>query len=536
MALEAVVWEAARARGTSHGKGRRMRRVLLLVMVLPGLLMVSGASLEDAAAVPPPGDIDNVEYLGNIPMSGLTSLNVTRYGNREVLFAVGRFGLKSFDLRDPERPELLDEIVSDELRLEGDTTGTFWQSESTNIDQRRKVAYLSRDPRAFGKPQDQGIAGIYIIDVRDPEDLRLRLFHEIPAGHTTTCINDCRYLWSGGPAPRADQPEEWVGRPIFVTDVRNPNRPYTFPDPVDIGRTDGVTDYSHDVQVDNTGVAWVSGRGGIRGYWTDGRHHDPLTGRVRNASAWDPIPYAGGGLENPYTLSGAVHNSERPIDTSRDARRNGAGTVDHERPFRPDADDGADLEASGYAPGELLYATDEAFSTCEASGKFYISSLEGSYDGAGWRSTPEDPFRLETVGVWSPYDKEGSNPNTNSCSAHYFKMKDGVVAGSWYGQGTRFLDVTDPTDPIQIAYYRPDGGSSFYPVWYEDLVYVGDSARGIDVIRPDLGAERASAMRAEVLAPPLSDAAAIADTAGFSPDPVYGWSCRLPTDVLTVGA
>ena len=57
-----------------------------------------------------------------------------------------------------------------------------------------------------------------------------------------------------------------------------------------------MTAYSHDVQVDDAGVAWVSGDGGTRGYWTDGRHYDPLERRYRDATPLKPIPYAGGGL------------------------------------------------------------------------------------------------------------------------------------------------------------------------------------------------------------------------------------------------
>ena len=38
------------------------------------------------------------------------------------------------------------------------------------------------------------------------------------------------------------------------------------------------------------------GDGGTRGYWTDGRHFDPVEGRWRHATALKPIPYGGGGL------------------------------------------------------------------------------------------------------------------------------------------------------------------------------------------------------------------------------------------------
>ena len=86
--------------------------------------------------------------------------------------------------------------------------------------------------------------------------------------------------------------------------------------PVDLFRRDGVTAYSHDVQVDDAGVAWVSGDGGTRGYWTDGHHYDPLERRNRKAHPLKPIPYAGGGLPAIVTNDpngGFEHNAERPI-------------------------------------------------------------------------------------------------------------------------------------------------------------------------------------------------------------------------------
>src|SRR5690606_27319726 len=193
------------------------------------------------------------------------------------------------------------------------------------------------------------------------------------------------------------------------------------------------------------GIAWVSGRGGVRGYWTRGLHWDPVQGRRRAATAWDPVPYAGGGVDKVggISINGAVHNSERPVDGRGVA--GGLGRLDPERGHVPNADDGAALDASGFEPGELLYIAHEKFdASCANTGRFYIASLEGSYDGEGWKSTPDNPFRLKTISSWSPYEQEGSNANTSSCSAHYFRMKDGIVTGSWYGQGTRFLDVRDP--------------------------------------------------------------------------------------------
>ncbi len=134
--------------------------------------------------------------------------------------------------------------------------------------------------------------------------------------------------------------------------------------------------------------------------------------------------YAGGGLPASVTgdeTGGFEHNAWRPI--WRDA---------------PDGD-------RRYRKGELLLATEEDFGpateACANRGQFTIASLEGSYDGEAWRSTPANPFRLQTVGTWNPAGKEGSrpvggpyHPLANFCSAHYFDVDGNTVTYAWYGE------------------------------------------------------------------------------------------------------
>lgn len=486
-----------------------MRRVLAVAVLVLGLV---GGVLPTASAqpAPPDGDFHNVDFVTNLPEAeGATALSFLTAGGTELLVAVGRFGLQTYDLSDPAAPVLLDHLDNDVLMIPGDSEGTFWQNEDMNVDDERDLVFLARDPRAFAGSTATGTAGLYVVDASDPADLELVTFHELPAGHTSTCIEGCRYLWTGGPAKADTMPEDWGGRPIWVTDLTDPADPYTFPDPIDTGRNDGRTDYSHDVQVDAHGVAWVSGAGGVRGYWTSGYHRDPVAGGVRRATPWDPVPYAGGGIEETAAPSRFMHNSVRPV--GRDIRKGGV--------------------PRGYRPGELLYATEERFANgCASDGAFVIASLKGSEGGQGWRSTPEDPFRLETVGTWSVADKEGSI-DSGDCSAHYFELSDGIAAYSWYAQGTRFLDVSDPTDPIQIAYYRPDGGRSWAPYFHGDYVYVADNSRGVDVIALDEGARRARHSRREVLAPRMTarQVALARDTrAQYRPDEVLGWACPVP--------
>lgn len=524
-----------------------------------------GTPLHDVAGVTYHGTVVHPDHGGPSPTpgtaldldGGTSSVNPVRYEVGDALVTAGSFGLRIYDIRDRFAPALIGELPRTELALPGDEefvgdnpVRNYHSSESMNIDKERKLAFLSRDPRAFSNsqavPKPQAPSGFYIIDIADPTAPEVLHFQDVGAGHTSTCVNDCEAIWSGGPSRAADDPEDWIARPIIVTDVSGVSRDAagnvtgletvrTYEQPVDTGRYRGITDYAHDVQVDQQGVAWVSGRGGVRGYWTEGTHVDPTTGTARVATASDPVPYIGGevaeydGLapDDPKRLAGAVHNSERPID----GQYGDSAWTDSERPRRPGANDGADL-ANGYAAGELLYVTDENFTApCADSGKFYIVSTDGADEGQAWRSAEqvaeEGGFAMEQVGVWSVADKEGTTNPTASCSAHYFNMQDGVVAGGWYGQGFRFLDVTDPTDPMQIAYFRMSGGSGWSTHWIGDVIYANDSALGLHILTLDDEAARAAEQRTELLAP-VQSAEQLAAEVELLADPVFGWSCALP--------
>ena len=48
-------------------------------------------------------------------------------------------------------------------------------------------------------------SGFYIISYANPRNMRqVGDFVELPAGHTASCIDDCEYIWTGGPARRDD--------------------------------------------------------------------------------------------------------------------------------------------------------------------------------------------------------------------------------------------------------------------------------------------------------------------------------------------
>lgn len=280
----------------------------------------------------------------------------------------------------------------------------------------------------------------------------------MPSGHTTECVNKCQFLWSGGPfhSGVGHQPRSWNGQPVWVTGVANPFAPYTYPRPVDTLRNDGVTDYVHSIDVGFRGIAWTSGAGGVHGFYTTGRRYDRSSGRTRLATAYDPIPYAGGKvIQQPEGF-----------------------TFDHNAYQIPQA-------VGGFKAGGLLLVTDEDFSnTCAQQGRLLVVSLAGSY-GANWLKQNPDP-RLRVIGQYGPVGQPGQQ-RTTACSAHWFNPLPGVGDGTiiveaFYGQGTRFIDYSNPRHPVQVGYFAPAGKVAAVPAFHDGLVYAASYSNGIDVL------------------------------------------------------
>jgi hypothetical protein len=419
-----------------------MKRLAAMAGVL-ALLLVPGASAAPRVA-PPAGDIsDNVQFVTNLPeMKAAIAVNFIG----DTMFISTVHGLYSYDVSDPAAPSLL-----------GALPMYIWENEDMDVDAERNLVFISRDPRGFTSPATTAFpyGAIHVIDVSSPQAMTPIGFVTLPAGHTTTCVNDCQALWTGGPAVSPLNPADWAGRPIFATDVTDPANPVVCPEPIDIGRNDGITDYAHDVQVDAQGVAWVSGAGGVRGYWTEGKHKNPVTGKVEKATACKPVPYGGGGTPKESTPSRFMHNSWRNTTLS--------------------------IPGESRSKGMVLFGTEEnTVTACEESGRFASYDIRGSLHGEGWKNIDKTHFRMRVLDTWTPAQEKGA---TGCDSAHYFSDRgDGVLAYAFYSQGTRFIDASDPTDLRQIGYFRPDDANTWAAYWHDGYVFVADFTRGIDVL------------------------------------------------------
>ncbi len=436
--------------------------------------------LPSAPPVPAGAISHGVTFLANIPELR-TAISLNFIGT--TMFASTVHGIYSYDVSDPAHPALL-----------GALPQYIWENEDVEVDARRHLLFLSRDPRGFTTPATTAFpyGAVQVIDVSNPRVLTQVSITLLPGGHTTRCVDGCNYTWTAGPATGATQPKDWGGRPVFALDMRNPAHPVQCPHPIDADENDGRTDYTHDVQVDSRGIAWVSGSGAVRGYWVNGRHVDARTGRAATATGCDPVPYAGGGtaLGQLASAGGVMHNSLHPA----------------------------------YAPNVLLATEEVTVTDCATSGRFVAYSLSNTYGGAGFRSTPAHRFRMTPLGTWTPEKK----PGASGCdSAHYFTDRgDGLLANAFYTQGTRFLDVRDPRHIRQVGYYRPADANTWASYWRpHGLVFVADFQRGVDVLRIDKDLSNAPS----VVAPPLLD-----QRRPNLPSIGLGWLCQVPTSVAAV--
>jgi hypothetical protein len=421
------------------------------------LAALAAAALAPASATA--AQSPNVAVVASIPaMQRAISLNFIG----ETMFVSTDHGIFSYDVSDPASPQLL-----------GALPMYIWENEDVDVDPVRHLLFISRDPRGFTTSVTSGATfpygAVHVIDVSEPRlMLQLNVF-TLPAGHTTTCVNHCDTIWTAGPYANAQTQPQFKGRPIFGTDVTDPMNPHPCPAPIDTDHNFGANDYVHDVQVDADGVAWVSGQGGVRGYWTSGEHYDPVQEKVRAATGCEPVPYAGAGTSKAATSSQFMHNAWR------DAAR----------------------------PTVLLGTEENITSDCKTSGRFVAYDLAGTFGGEGFRPQTDKTATMRTLDTWTPEKQPGS---TGCASAHYFTQRaDGITANAFYSQGVRFLDTSDPTDIRQVGYFVNSDSNTWAAYWHKGLVYVADNGRGIDILRFDGGPATATlrAPRVRALAPAL---------------------------------
>ena len=192
----------------------------------------------------------------------------------------------------------------------------------------------------------------------------------------------------------------------------------------------------------------------------------------RYATAFNPVPYAGGSV--PSLEAG---------DARRSTRRSASSTTPTTaRRRRPTSRRRRSPPPSGrtFNKTDLQYITQENVASCSStsgggSGRFVIANLAGSYGGQAW-----DPNCARSASDSRPSATSSRSSTTTrrvtcrapttaaSCSAHWFTVVGDMVAIAFYSNGTRILDVSDPTD-IKQAALHPDSGQRRGPAGQQRL-------------------------------------------------------------------
>ena len=103
---------------------------------------------------------------------------------------------------------------------------------------------------------------------------------------------------------------------------------------------------------------------------------------------------------------------------------------------------------------------------------------------------------------------------------------------AWYGEGTRFLDISDPENPTPGRLLAAGQRHRLGLLPAQGLHLHRRRRRGVDVLRFTRGAKAATASRKAVAAPTLSSAQQKylrGLSKSFQPDPSAGFICMLPT-------
>lgn len=365
-----------------------------------------------------------ITLLGTVAAPGAVSARLVG----TVLHVSTAAGLITYDVSRPEAPRELGRLPL-----------PTYQNE--DLDVGGGLALLSEDvPVRAGNSPAGG--QLLVVSVADPA--RPQLLAEVPlpdgAGHTATCLLACRWAYASS------------GATLIAVDLQVPAKPVVHRVPLPAASGD-----VHDVEQDDRGVVWLSGRGGVTALAvapvrTLGA---AVARRTAAATPTAPVELTSSGAAGSTALNrvGLAHGSLRPMD------------VDWSGPL---------------GKGDVLLVGEESTAdACVDGGRLHSVDARGA-------STGRTLTVLDSV---APVDRKATTaPGLGAgCSAHWFSTSGPLVAAAWFGAGVRVFDASDPRRLRQVASYVPTEPRTWATVWVPGtrIVYALDLHRGIDVLRVD---------------------------------------------------
>jgi len=456
-----------------------VRRGLLAVLALVSTALALAAPSASAQL-----KSDNVQLLGKVPDS-VGAIGARFSPDGRTMYVTGATGLQIYDVTLPAVPRKLSQVALPHL-------------ENEDVDVGDGVVVISNDPSFTS------VGALYLIDVSNPSRpyLRSTLTTYVPLvgtnnsdnGHIANCVQGCDYLYTTGTTD---------GLTVYdLRDLDNPRYVKAMPMPAGGG-------FTHDVHIDATGIAWVTGEDGTFGFDVT----DPLNPVLRYRSD-ETITNTGGGLPG----------------------QDGSGPLDflHHNMLRTSinvSDTGRISQAKIPGTGNVLAVTEEDYAkpTCEGQGSLQTWRITGERNSDG-------SIKLELLDLWTTElnelaEQTGRSPATVNCSAHWFDEHGGLIAQGWYDQGVRFIDASQPRDLKQVGYWTTTG--TFWAAYYaptdpaREIVYALDITSGIDVLRID----RPNATRERRKPVKESELGASNQPSG-TPHETFGFACPLPATAV----
>jgi hypothetical protein len=444
-----------------------LRRLALLVTAAALCAPATAAAqLPDFVGGQKPLVSNNVEPLATLPIPHPVGARF-RDG---FMYVTTTEGLTVYDISNPELPLPVGALPLPHF-------------ENEDVDLGGNILLVSNDP-------SEGVGVLYIIDISNPKLPVLKSalptgFIEtgIPGifglpepqpdgiGHTASCIQDCNFAYLAG-----------TGAGIDIVDLRNPAAPTVakrFKPPIT-----GIS--THDVQVDGQGLAWIVGGDGSAAYDVK----DPLNPKLVMRTDENIVNSGQLGFPGPDPVFGIGGQGETPIDLiHHDSLRFEKKSARGDFRQKP----GQTYPAGG--TGKVVGVVEEDYNrpTCKGAGSFQTWGITDKTTSTGAKKLVLlDLYETE---LESLVQGRGWAPVTGLCSAHYFDERDGLVAGGWYEEGTRFLDVSDPAGIRQVGYWVPTKGETWSVLFAPTdpsgaIVYALDFARGIDVLQFDRSDDR----------------------------------------------
>ncbi|HEV3471664.1 MAG TPA: hypothetical protein VG408_00455 [Actinomycetota bacterium] len=114
-----------------------------------------------------------------------------------------------------------------------------------------------------------------------------------------------------------------------------------------------------------------------------------------------------------------------------------------------------------------------------------VDDCRNGFIGSLWIYDISDPAVPKLQSYWSiPRGSpvSGGGPFDYTCSVHNYRFIPGThsLVASWFQSGVNVLDLSNPRQPREIAYYDPPSGTYWSAYWYGGRIYAS-GAPGLDV-------------------------------------------------------